>query len=118
MKEVKAFVRTSRLALIVSELKKNGFDNLTLNTCEGTGGYQNEEASPSLRFHITDREIVKLELVCANDDVDIIVQIITLHGKTHEPGDGIVYVSSIEQAIKIKNGDDASSDFDKSINNG
>lgn len=116
MKEIKAFIRTTKLTLILENLKKSGFYNVTFNLCEGTGGYQNEEASPSLRFHITDSELVKLELVCAANDVDTIVQIITQNGRTNEPGDGIIYVSPIEKAIKIKNGQDASSDFIKNKN--
>ena len=116
MKEIKAFIRTTRLTLILEALKSAGFYNVTFNTCEGTGTYQNEEASPSLRFHITDSELVKLELVCSANDVDTIVQIITQNGRTNETGDGIVYVSSIERAIKIKNRQDASSDFNKNKN--
>ncbi len=116
MKEIKAFVRTTRLTLILEALKSAGFYNATFNLCEGTGGYQNENASPSLRFLITDSEIVKLEVVCATKDVDAIVQIITQNGRTNEPGDGIVYVSSIDRGIKVKNGQDASSDFIKNKN--
>jgi nitrogen regulatory protein P-II 1 len=116
MKEIKAFVRSTRLTLILEALKSAGFYNATFSLCEGTGGYQNENASPSLRFLITDSEIVKLEMVCATKDVDTIVQIITQNGRTNEPGDGIVYVSSIERGIKVKNGQDASSDFIKNKN--
>jgi len=113
MKEIKAFIRTTRLNLILETLKKAGFYNVTFNVCEGTGAYQNEKAFPSLRFHITDSELVKLELVCGASDVDTIIQIITQNGRTNETGDGIVYVSPVERAIIIKNGQDASSDFDK-----
>lgn len=113
MKEIKAFIRTTKLTHILENLKKAGFYNVTFNICEGTGGYQNEKASPSLRFHITDSELVKLELVCSSSDVDSIIQIITLNGRTTETGDGIIYVSSVEKAIKIKNGEDASSAFNK-----
>ena len=52
-------------------------------------------------------------MVCANEDVDEIIAIISKYGKTHELGDGIVYVTPIEKAMKVKDGEDASSGFIK-----
>ena len=113
MKEIKAFIRSRKVQEIVPELKKAGYLNVSFSLCEGTGSYENNEASPSLLFHVTDSAIAKLELVCANDNVDQIIGIITKYGRTHEEGDGIVYVTPIEKAIKVKNGEDASSGFIK-----
>ena len=103
MKEIKAFIRTTRLNLILETLKKAGFYNVTFNVCEGTGAYQNEKASPSLRFHITDSELVKLELVCGANDVDTIIQII-IHFTNDLGADSLDFVEltvEFEKAFKI-----------------
>ena len=111
MKEIKAFIRAWKVQEIIPELKRAGFHNVTFSMCEGTGRHEDKEASPSLRFHITDTEIAKLELVCANSDVDKIIRIISDLGRTHESGDGIIYVYPVDKAVKVKNGEDAGTDF-------
>ncbi len=116
MKEIKAFIRSRKVQEIVPELKKSGYLNVSFSLCEGTGSFKDNDASPSLLFHVTDSQIAKLELVCANDNVDEIIGIITKYGRTHEDGDGIVYVTPIEKAIKVKNGEDASLNFIKNKN--
>ena len=112
MKEIKAYIRTWKVEEVVPALKEAGFHNVIFSLCEGTGEYATEDdAAPSLRFHITDKEIVKLELVCKSEHVDKAVKIISKHARTNNPGDGIVYISNVEKAIKIKNGEDARDDF-------
>ena len=104
MKEVKAFVKPKKVQTIVENLKDNGFVNITLSKCEGTGPYTNKDSSPSLDFHFTDSPVVKLELVCQNEEVNDVVNLISEEGKTSEKGDGIIYVTHIENAFKIKTG--------------
>lgn len=78
---------------------------MTLSQGEGTGAFKAKGASPSLDFHITDSPVVKLELVCQNEEAQRAIDIIVENGKTPEPGDGIIYVSEIEDAFKIKTGE-------------
>ena len=104
MKEVKAFIKPKKVQAVVENLKDNGFVNITLSKCEGTGAYTNEDSSPSLDFHFTDSPIVKLELVCQNEEMNDVVNFICKEGKTPEKGDGIIYVTHIENAFKIKTG--------------
>lgn len=104
MKEVKAFIKPKKVQVVVENLKNNGFENITLSKGEGTGPYTNKNSSPSLDFHFTDSPIVKLELVCQNEEVDKVVKMISEKAKTNEKGDGIIYVSQVENAFKIKSG--------------
>ncbi len=102
MKEIKAFIRPKKVENVVTALKEKGYSSVSLTACEGTGGYSNPEEFPSLRFKITDSEIVKLEIVCKGENVDEILQIIHENGKTPERGDGIIYISEAEHIVKVK----------------
>ncbi|MBS3992972.1 MAG: P-II family nitrogen regulator [Bacteroidetes bacterium] len=104
MKEIKAFIKPIKLENVVEALKENGFESVTLSECEGTGSYKREDSLPSLKFHFADSEMIKLELVCQNEEAEKAVAIICKNGKTPFPADGIIYVSDINDAYRIKTG--------------
>ncbi len=104
MKEIKAFVRPTKVNSIVHNLKEAGYENITVSMAEGTGKFQDEKAFVSQKFSITDSEIVKLEMVVKKKDVDAVISIISEYGKTSNPGDGIIYVSDVEKAYRVKTG--------------
>ena len=102
MKEIKAFVKPNRIQRIIEALTDNGFKSMTLSQAEGTGAFKAKGAKPSLDFHVTNSPVVKLELVCQNEDAQSAIDIILKNGKTPDPGDGIIYLSEIEDAFQIK----------------
>lgn len=105
MKELKAFVKPNRIQKVIEALSDSGFKSMTLSQAEGTGAFKAKGAKPSLDFHVTDSPVVKLELVCQNEEAQSAIDIITENGKTPEKGDGIIYVTSIDDAFKIKTGE-------------
>tara|TARA_R110001592_G_scaffold46967_4_gene149270 strand:+ start:1644 stop:1982 length:339 start_codon:yes stop_codon:yes gene_type:complete len=105
MKEIKAFVNQNRIHEIIEALTDNGFKSMTLSQAEGTGAFKAKGARPSLDFHVTDSPVVKIELVCQNEEAQAAIDIILAHGRTEEPGDGIIYLSNIEDAFQIKTGE-------------
>ncbi|MEZ5104509.1 MAG: P-II family nitrogen regulator [Draconibacterium sp.] len=104
MKEIKAFIRPNKVNEIVHHLKEAGFENMTISSAEGTGKLQDEKAFVSQKFSITDSEVAKLELVVNKNDVALVVHIISECGKTINPGDGLIYVSDVNQVYRVKDG--------------
>jgi nitrogen regulatory protein P-II 1 len=104
MKEIKAFIRPNKVNEIVHHLRDAGFENMTLSSAEGTGKLQDEKAFVSQKFSITDSEVAKLELVVDKNDMDKVVHIISEFGKTLNPGDGLIYVSDVNQIYRVKDG--------------
>ena len=102
MKEVKAFIKPIKLEKVVETLRESGFDSVTLSECEGTGSYKRKDSVPSLKFHFSDSKMIKLELVCQDEDVENIVKLICSKASTPYPADGIIYVSELVDAFKIK----------------
>lgn len=104
MKEIKAFVRPNHVNEIIEQLKDNGFENITLSSAEGTGKFQDEGAFVSQKFSITDSPMAKIVMVIEKAKVNTVVSIISEFGKTLNPGDGIIYVSNVEKAYRVKTG--------------
>jgi len=104
MKEIKAFVKDFKVNDIVYNLIQEGFPNITISAAEGTGTFQVEEPAISTLFSIADSPIAKIELVCANYEEGKIVDIITKYGRTGNQGDGLIYISDVTRAVRIKDG--------------
>ncbi len=104
MKEIKAYIKPKRAQVVIEALSEIGFKSMTISQAEGTGAHKAKGAAPSLDFHITDSPVVKLELVCQNEEVEKAVQLIIGKAKTPEPGDGIIYVTEIVDAYRVKSG--------------
>ena len=102
MKEIKAFIKPNRIQRVIEALSDNGFESVTLSECEGTGAYKREDSLPSLKFHFADSKVIKLELVCQNEEAQKAVEIICENAKTPYPADGIVYLSDINDAFRVK----------------
>lgn len=107
MREVKAFIRRKRATDVIKGLHDNDFKSITVTDVEGTGRFTRPDARPSLKFTVTHSKMAKLELVCKKEDVTKIVQIISEHGGTGEKGDGIIYVSEVEQIFKVRTGEES-----------
>ncbi len=104
MKEIKAFIKPSQVTKVVEALEVSGFKSLTLSKGEGTGSHERPDASLNLEFFFANSLVVKLELVCQNEEVEKATQLICENARSHEPGDGIIYITEIEDAFKIKTG--------------
>lgn len=89
---------------MVESLRDAGFESITLSKGEGTGAYKQKNASPSLDFHFTDSPVVKLELVCQDEETDQVVRLISEKARTPEPADGLIYISEVTDAFRVKTG--------------
>ncbi|MGH7557529.1 MAG: P-II family nitrogen regulator [Gemmatimonadota bacterium] len=105
MKEIKAFVRSERLAQVHRALQDAGAGAVTVLHVRSIRGPMDAESWPvSLEAGAHYAEHVKLELVCPESALPGLVSIILDNARTGAPGDGILYVSPVERAIKIRTG--------------
>lgn len=103
MKEIKAFVRLTRLTDIVNKLKEEGICCLTVFEGEGMGHYSdNRKEWSSLKHPFSHSKIAKIEMVIPDERVSKAMQIIHENGKTGYPGDGIIYVTEVSVPLKVK----------------
>lgn len=105
MKEIKAYIRKVKVEEAVHALEKIGVSNMTILDVMEVG----EQADPKslkLSIEIIEKyaDVSKLEIVCADDRASLIVKTLREAAYTGSPGDGIIYVTPVEQAIKIRTG--------------
>lgn len=105
MKEINAYIRESRVDNVVRTLEEKGFCCMTIVNVSGLGHYSDPKtAKYSLEYVEKYSKVVKIELVCTDGQVDTAVDAIIKAGRTHKSGDGVIFISPIEQAIKIRTG--------------
>ncbi|PAU95075.1 transcriptional regulator [Aliifodinibius salipaludis] len=109
MKLVKAYIRPMVLEDVYTELRNKGHTSMTVFEGEGTGQYTDpKNKHGSLNFPAMHTHVVKLEIAAESEDIESIVQTIQKHAHTRRKGDGIIFVTPIEQAIRIRDGEQGS----------
>lgn len=105
MKEIKAFIRPRSLSKVYEALRKEGHSCLTVFEGEGTGKYTEiDKEWPSLTFPYLHSKVIKLEMVCKKENLAQIVKIIYENATSGKSGDGLIYVSDVEDAIRVRDG--------------
>ena len=107
MKEIKVFIRKKMLTRVVNELQRNGYCCTAIINCRGTGkltdptreDYPVRQLTPYLSNLVS-----KIEIVCKQKDVENIISIIQSIAGTGEKGDGMIYISEVEEVIRIRDG--------------
>jgi len=107
MKEIKAYIRRSKMDDIVHGLKSIGVKAMSVIPVEGIGALADPESSELSLNYITNYTMVyKLEIVCREADEQLIVDTLLKLAHTGAKGDGVIFISNIERAIKIRSSDE------------
>ena len=94
MKMITAIVRTTSLKRIVENLGENGIKGMTISEVRGIG----DQVEIDRPYAIHNR----IEIIVTDEKVDEVVSLIVYYSHTGIAGDGIIAVSPIETAIKIR----------------
>lgn len=106
MKEVKAYIRHLMVNRVIEALEQKGFSDMTLIDVRGiTRGLSGEEYQYSLELAEKYMNMIKLEIVCNDAQAEKAVQIITKTARTGRKGDGLVFVTPVEEVVRIKTGE-------------
>ena len=107
MKLVKAFVRTSRAIDVVQALEQVGAPGISVSRVHGVGyGYDPRMFTSGSSEINAAPEVAKLEVVCHDDEADSLIDAIVAAARTGSPGDGIVFVTAVERAVRIRTGEE------------
>lgn len=109
MKEIKAYVRPDRVPGIVSRLEEKGVRDLTVTRVEAIGALADAERDRLRLFrNYAEKysDVAKIEIVCADAEVEGFVSVLREASYTGERGDGRIFVFNIERAINIRTGDE------------
>ena len=106
MKKIEAVIRPDRLQAVQDALDTLGTSGLTVSEVLGCGrqrGYT--ETYRGARANISLQRKIKVEAVVADASTDAVVQAIEGAARTGEVGDGKIFVSAVEDAVRIRTGE-------------
>ncbi len=106
MKKIEATMQPFKLDEVKEALQDIGVQGLSVVEVKGFGRQKGHtELYRGAEYVVDFLPKVKIEVVLADDLVDSAVEAICNAAKTDKIGDGKIFVSSIEQAIRIRTGE-------------
>jgi nitrogen regulatory protein P-II 1 len=106
MKKIEAIIRPSKLEPIKNTFIKTSIHGMTISQVQGCGnqhGWKEYYRGSEVILNMLPK--IKLEIVTADDQVDTIIDIITGIAQTGEVGDGKIFISTIDECIRIRTGE-------------
>ncbi len=103
MKEIKAYIRPEKIDDVVHALEAIGLRDMTIIDVAALGNLRDpEHFRYSIEFVEQYSKMAKLELVVDDDWCQPIVTTILRSAHTGLPGDGVVFVSPVLEAYRIR----------------
>jgi nitrogen regulatory protein P-II 1 len=104
MTKLEAIIQTSKLDPVKDALHEIGVEGMTVLEARGHGRQKGHTEFYRGREYTVDLiPKIKLELVVADDLVDKAVHAIVTAARTGKIGDGKIFISKVDDAIRIRN---------------
>ena len=107
MKKIEAIIKPFKLEDVREALSEAGISGMTVSEVVG---YRRQKGHTEMyrgaEYTVDFLPKVKLEIVLSDDQVERCVEVIQDKAKTGKIGDGKIFVTTIEQAIRIRTGEE------------
>ena len=107
MKRIEAIIRPEKLGAVRQALEEANYPGMTLTDVRGHGkqrGIKRMWRGQEYRVDMLSK--IRIEVVVADADVQKIMQAISQSARTGEIGDGKIFVSHIENAMRVRTGEE------------
>jgi nitrogen regulatory protein P-II 1 len=106
MKKIEAIIKPFKLDDVKTGLAELGIQGLTVSEVKGFGRQKGHtEIYRGSEYAVDFLPKIKIEVVLADAQVSAVVEAIVKAAKTGKIGDGKIFVSSVESAIRIRTGE-------------
>ncbi|OGU29978.1 MAG: transcriptional regulator [Ignavibacteria bacterium GWA2_35_9] len=103
MKRIVAIIRPFKLDEVKEALVEEGIKGLTITEVRGYGRQKGHtETYRGSEYRIEFVPKMKIEVVVEKDKVDRVVDAILRSAKTGQVGDGKIFISDVEEVIRIR----------------
>jgi nitrogen regulatory protein PII len=103
MKKVEAIIKPFKLEEVKDALSEVGIEGMTVSEVKGFGRQKGHtEIYRGSEYTVDFLPKIKLEVVLPDERVDAAVKAIVGAAKTGKIGDGKIFVSAIDQAVRIR----------------
>jgi len=107
MKKIEAIIKPFKLDEVKEALQEIGVQGMSVIEAKGFGRQKGHtELYRGAEYVVDFLPKVKIELVIADEQLDQAIEAITNAARTEKIGDGKIFVSTVEQAIRIRTGED------------
>ncbi len=106
MKKIEAIIKPFKLDEVKEALQDMGVQGLSVVEVKGFGRQKGHtELYRGAEYVVDFLPKVKIEVVLSDDQLDAAIDAIVGAAKTDKIGDGKIFVSTIDQAIRIRTGE-------------
>ena len=110
MKKIEAIIKPFKLEEVKEALAEVGVQGMTVTEVKGFGRQKGHtEIYRGSEYTVDFLPKVKIEIVVDDEQADNVAGVIVKSANTGKIGDGKVFISSVEQAIRIRTGETGSS---------
>lgn len=103
MKKIEAIIKPFKLEEVKDALGEIGIEGMTVTEVKGFGRQKGHtEIYRGSEYTVDFLPKIKIELILTDKQVDAAVATIVKAAKTGKIGDGKVFVSAVEQAVRIR----------------
>lgn len=109
MKKIEAIIKPFKLEDVKDSLVESGITGMTVSDVKGYGRQQgHSELYRGAEYIVDFLAKTKIELIVNDDEVEKTVSAISESAKTGKIGDGKIFVTDIENVIRIRTGESGS----------
>ena len=106
MKKIEAVIKPFKLDEVKDELNNIGVMGLTVSEVKGYGRQKGHtELYRGAEYAVDFLPKIKIELIVDDDIVDSVIDVIKKKAHTGRIGDGKIFVSSVEEIVRIRTGE-------------
>ncbi|GAB4292289.1 MAG: nitrogen regulator P-II GlnB [Ignavibacteriaceae bacterium] len=106
MKKIEAIIRPFKLDEVKEALVEEGIKGLTITEVRGYGRQKGHtETYRGSEYRIEFVPKIKIEIIVKDEEADKVIDAILSHAKTGQVGDGKIFVSDIQDVIRIRTGE-------------
>lgn len=106
MKKIEAIIRHFKLEDVKGALTELGIHGMTVTEVRGFGRQKGHtEVYRGTEYAVDLVPKLKLEVVCADDNLKSVIDTILRSAQTGEIGDGKIFVTDLQEAIRIRTGE-------------
>ena len=107
MKKIEAIIKPFKLDEVKESLQEVGVQGLSVIEAKGFGRQKGHtELYRGAEYVVDFLPKIKIEVVISDDQLETVIEAIIGAARTDKIGDGKIFVSSIEQAIRIRTGEE------------
>ena len=106
MKKIEAIIKPFKLDEVKDELNKIGVLGLTVSEVKGYGRQKGHtELYRGAEYAIDFLPKIKIEIVISDELIDDVIDVIKKKAQTGRIGDGKIFISNIEETVRIRTGE-------------